>query len=146
MSAAALSISRSAAPVLPFEFVFEENSPMILRMMIVVSTLLISLSAALAEVNITVSNGESGLLFVVVYDMNTRGQNTILDTTMSSGQSIPLYITGEDGYHGHIRWETQAADRERCGAADLPNLTSGTDITVKAPLECHWGKWPRGSN
>ena len=132
--------------MLPFEFVFEEKSPMILRMMIVVSTLLISLSAALAEVNITVSNGESGLLFIVVYDMNTREQNKILDTTMSSGQSVPLYITGENGYDGHIRWEAQAANRENCGAGDLPNLTSGTDIMVKAPLECHWGKWPRRSN
>jgi hypothetical protein len=130
VSAAALSISKS---------------PMILRMMIVVSTLLISLSAALVEANITVSNGESAQLFIVVYDMNTRERNRILDTTMSSGQSIPLYITGERGYDGHIRG-AQAADRESCGTGDLSNLTSGTDVTVKAPLECHWAKWPRGSN
>ena len=120
---------------------------MILRLMTIVSTLLISLTAALGEeFNINVSNGEIGMLFVVVYDMNTRGQNKIVDTTMSSGQSIPVYITGEGGHDGHIRWEAQAADRENCGAADLPNLSSGTNITVKAPLECHWGKWPRGSN
>jgi hypothetical protein len=47
---------------------------MILRLITVVSTLLISLTAALGEeFNIDISNGESGLLFVVVYDMNTRG-------------------------------------------------------------------------
>src|SRR3954454_17054767 len=107
---------------------------MILRMMIVVSTLLISLSAALAEANITVSNGESAQLFIVVYDMNTRERNRILDTTMSSGQSIPLYITGERGYDGHIRGEAQTADRESCGTGGLSNLISGTDVTVKAPL------------
>jgi hypothetical protein len=119
---------------------------MILRTMTVVSTLLISLSAALAEVNITVSNGENGLLFIVVYDMNTREQKKILDSTIYSGQTVPLYITGENGYDGHIRWEAQAVNRENCGTSDLSNLTSGTDIMVKAPLECHWGKWPRVSN
>jgi hypothetical protein len=111
---------------------------MILRMMTVVSTLLICLSSARGaeDFNINVSNGESGMLFVVIYDMNTRGQNKIFDTTMSSGQSIPVYITGEGGHDGHIRWEAQAVDRQKCGAADLPNLSSGNNITVGAPLEC----------
>jgi hypothetical protein len=120
---------------------------MTLRLMTIVSTLLVSLCAASAEeFNITVSNGESGMLFVVVYDMNKRGQDKVLDTTISSGQSVPVYIIGQDGHDGHISWEAQAADRQSCGAADMPNLTSGIDITVRAPLECHWGKWPRGSH
>jgi len=98
---------------------------------------LISLSPAFGDqFNINVGSGESGMLFVVIYDLNTRGQDKVFDTTINSGQWFPVYITGEGGHDGHIRWEAQTSDRQKCGSADLPNLTSGNNITVRTPASC----------
>jgi hypothetical protein len=109
----------------------------ILRLVTILSVTLASLSPVLADqFNINVSNGESGMLFVTVYDLNTRGQNKVFDATMTSGQMVPVYITGAAGNDGHIKWEAQSSDRQKCGADELNGLSSGNNITVRTPSAC----------
>lgn len=110
---------------------------MTLRLITILSMLLISQASASADqFNINVSSGESAMLFVVIYDMNTRAQNKVFDATITSGQFIPVYITGDSGNDGHITWTTQTADRQKCGSGEESNLSSGSNITVRAPSSC----------
>lgn len=92
-----------------------------------------SFSPALADqFNINVSNGDSHMLFVVIYDLNTRSSDKALDATLNPGQQVPVYITGNAGSDGRIRWEAQTTDRQSCGSSELSNLGSGSNISVTA--------------
>jgi hypothetical protein len=86
--------------------------------------------------NINVSNGESGLVFVTIKDLNTRAGDVVFDQTMESGRQVPVYIQGESGTNGHIVWQAQSSDRQRCGGDELTNLSSGYVLTVTTPLSC----------
>jgi hypothetical protein len=98
---------------------------------------LASTSPALADqFNINLSSDESGMVFVKVYDMNTGGQNKIYDDTLTSGRQVSVYITGDSGRGGHIRWEAISNDRRKCGANELNGLSSGNDVAVRTPSPC----------
>ena len=110
---------------------------MTMRLMTSLSVMLASLSPALADqFNINLSNGETGMVFVQVYDMNTGGQNKVFDDTLTSGRQVSVYITGDSGRDGHIRWEATSSDRQKCGRDELNGLSSGNNIMVRTPSPC----------
>lgn len=110
---------------------------MILRLVTTLSMTLASLSPALADqFNINLNNGESGMVFVKVYDMNTGSENKVYDDTMTSGRQVSVYITGDSGQNGHIRWEAMSSDRQKCGSNELDGLSSGNNVTVSTPSPC----------
>jgi hypothetical protein len=56
----------------------QEENAVILRLTTSLSVMLASLSPVLADqFNVNLSNGETGMVFVQVYDMNTAGQNKV---------------------------------------------------------------------
>jgi hypothetical protein len=109
----------------------------ILRLVTTLSMTLASLSPALADqFNINLSNGESGMVFVKVYDENTGNENKVYDDTMTSGRQVSVYITGDSGQNGHIKWEAMSSDRQKCGSDELNGLSSGNNVTVSTPSPC----------
>jgi hypothetical protein len=115
----------------------QEENAVILRLTTSLSVMLASLSPVLADqFNVNLSNGETGMVFVQVYDMNTAGQNKVFDDTLTSGRQVSVYITGDSGRDGHITWAAMSSDRQKCGGEELNGLSSGNNITVRTPRSC----------
>ena len=110
---------------------------MTLQLMTFFLTLLISLSPA-AAFNITVQNDQAlptMALFVVVYDMNTRVHDKVLDRSIDPGNPASVEVTSAEG-KGHIRWEAQSNDRQRCGFGEERDLSNGAEVSVRTPNPC----------
>ena len=110
---------------------------MIMRTTAAAAALVFMLSPARADTfNINVNNGEMEMLLLTITDMNYPDPKEVFSGNLTSGQMRSVYINGENGRNGHIKWKASTADRKKCGSDDVTGLGSGSNITIRTKSAC----------
>lgn len=110
---------------------------MIRRSAMALSALILGATPALADpFNINISNGESSMVLLTVTDLNFPSPKEAYSGSINSGQMISVYINGENGNNGHIKWSATSSDRSKCGSGDVSSLSTGSNLTVNTPSSC----------
>ena len=76
------------------------------------------------------------MLLLTVTDMNYPSPKEAYNGSINSGQMLPVYVNGEGGRNGHIKWQATTPDRQKCGSGDVKDLSSGSNLTVNTPRSC----------